>query len=304
MIPFTCYESQARILALRTLSQSHPEFWSARSGRARFISASEVPILCGFGGRDRTVQHLLNEKRYGVEPKHNDYVQSMIDEGKRREPLARQWFSSEYNCPVMETGLWVHPVDQRLSASPDALCWMAPYGQVPLEIKCPFDKRTKITNTRVHKDSLQLQTQIQCTQSQCGFLLYFYAPDDPDNLVFFVQSDWSLWLEIVAHAHWFIGLLQKEERPLNLSGQYDLNIKRYATEFIEYCFAAQQQSKALSHKRAGDHTATAQLELAESGDADAAAETTEGTSKRRRKIPEEKAEVTPTRRRPASDSDN
>lgn len=286
MIPFFCYENQARILELRLLSQQSDDFWAQRDARRLCVSASEVPIICGFGGRDRTPAHLWNQKKYNVNPPLSDYVQSMLDEGKRREPVARNWFSSEYNCPVMETGLWVHPVDQRIAASPDALAWMPELGgQVPLELKCPYDKRTKITSARVHKDSLQLQTQIQCTGAQCGFLVYFYAVDDPDNLVFFVQQDWSLWLEIVAHCHWFIdSIRQCENNPHLLEIDYNDHIKRYSDEFIAF---TQKQYTPVSYQRTGDQSSAAQLQLSISSTA--GKEATRRSAKRRGEVSEAQA---------------
>ena len=254
MIPHFCFLGD-EYKALRHLSQSDEAFWQLKADRRYFVSASEVPMVCNFGWR--TPRQLFKEKLGEASKPMDDYTSQLIKHGRDWEPVARAEFAKMMQCVVVETGMWVHPIDQRLSASPDGLV-VSVDGLLPLEIKCP-NNNTRIDDRRRHKDSLQLQTQIQCTGAPYGFLFYFYpeAPEQWDVSVYF--ENWEQWMDIVSHADWFMACLQGRQFPKSVSYEYNIVYYQYLqNEFFKFL----KQQAADGH-RAGiapdPRTATARV---------------------------------------------
>lgn len=241
MIPHTVYTDNS-YLRYRQLQQDTDEFWQRRGERSRFVSASEVPIICNQGWSPRKdLEELLQCKRTGVRPPVSDFVKAAQDHGKRFEQFARAWFEKEFAVRVQQTGLWVHPVDQRISASPDGLI-MSSAGHIPVEFKCPYRAASPIKPQRVHKDSLQLQTTIQCTGAAYGLLVYYWNDDLTE--VYFIENNPSHWLQIVAHVDWFLSLVNDSTAALIVD--YSLNRRRYAELVQQYFIAARQTDSGAS----------------------------------------------------------
>ncbi len=231
MIPHYCFLAD-EYKELRALSQSTDSFWEMKRSRARFVSASDVPTICGFGWQ--SIRQLAKEKMGISARKVSDYATMIMKRGQELEPLARLNFTERTGITLVQTGMWIHPIDQRLSASPDALC-VTIDGLCPLEIKCPVPT-TLVDDRRRHKDSLQLQTQIQCTAAPYGFLFYFF-PDEPERCeITLYLADWEQWLDIVAHSDWFINCVYNRVIPKAslTEKEYEQNRSRYMLQQDEY----------------------------------------------------------------------
>jgi hypothetical protein len=158
----------------------------------------------------------------------------LMEEGKRREPFARAYFSRAHGYRVFTTGMWVHPLDQRISASPDG-CVVTEHGLVPLEIKSPSNG-AHIDLVREHKDTLQLQTQIQCMGAPYGYLYYYYSENDERNRLIWVPSSREQWVEIVALVDDFLGYVNGRQPPAavyRLSERQSI-ITRYRHKYAEF----------------------------------------------------------------------
>lgn len=240
MIPRTVYTDNS-YLRYRSLTQDSTEFWQRRTERARFISASEVPTVCYQGwSPKKDLEELLQSKRTGVRTEVNDFVKAAQAHGKHFERYARRYFEETHELKVYETGLWVHPVEQRIAASPDGL-FMSSAGHIPVEFKCPYKATTPISAARVHKDSLQMQTAIQCCGAPYGVLMYYWHDhDQPDAIAecFLIENNPSHWLQIVAHVDWFLSLVNDPSAALIVD--YSLNRRRYAELVQQYFVAAEQ----------------------------------------------------------------
>ena len=240
MIPHFCFIGD-EYKALRTLVQGTDAYWQLKEDRRHFVSASEVPTICGFGWK---TAHALFKEKLGLKSKTMDaYTQELIKHGQDWEAPARQSFSLIMDYPVMQTGIWVHPIDQRLSASPDGLV-VTPDGLIPLEIKCP-NTNTIVDDRRRHKDSLQLQTQIQCVGAPYGFLFYFF-PDFPELCeIICYQENWEQWMDIVAHSDWFISCVWAQQ----------FTKANFSYNRVYYMFLQDEYFKFLRSQGADNHRA-------------------------------------------------
>ncbi len=246
MIPHTVYTDDTRT-RYRFLRQDTDEFWKQRTERQRFVSASEVPIVCGHGWQSTDLADLLEQKRTGIRKPLSDFVQEACRHGKYYEPYARAYFEHEFGVKVQETGLWVHPVDQRIAASPDGL-FMSAAGHVPVEFKCPYRAMPPMKPERVHKDSLQLQTAIQCCDAPYGVLMYYWhrieTGGEPVVECYLIENNHSHWLQIVAHVDWFLSLVADSTAPLQVN--YSQNRLRYAKLVQHYIDAARKADSGAS----------------------------------------------------------
>ena len=259
MIPHTVYTDDSRV-RYRFLRQDTDEFWKQRTERQRFVSASEVPTVCGHGWQSSDLADLLEQKRTGIRKPLSDFVQEACRHGKYWEPYARRWFELQFGVKVQETGLWVHPVDQRIAASPDGL-FLSAAGHVPVEFKCPYRAKPGIKPERVHKDSLQLQTAIQCCDAPYGVLVYYWHDQlvladgsvvqqpQPTTECYLIENNHSHWLQIVAHVDWFLSLVADSTAPLQVN--YSQNRLRYAKLFQHYIDAARKADSGTSLHSAG-----------------------------------------------------
>lgn len=264
MIPFVVYENDADRLSLRTLKQDSEEFWTRRAGRRLFVSASEVPTICGFGNeKEKSYRKLVLEKRTGIREEPSDFARMAMAHGKYYEPYAREEFLSKTALQGVETGMWVHPVDQRLSASPDALIWTN-VGHVPLEIKCPYQAK-EVTPERFHKDSLQLQTAIQCTGAPYGFLFYWFGHKDERNEYSVVFANPDVWHEIVALARHFIELVDSPVTFYLID--YATQLQRYENERAEAKYSCTNRKRCLDPPSAARKRNDCGPETARSGEA-------------------------------------
>lgn len=244
MIPHFCFLGD-EFKELRALLQSDDRFWELKANRKHFVSASDVPNICGFGWI--TPRQLWKQKCGLSSPKMDDYTSALMKHGRDWEPYARREFEKLMQCPVIETGMWVHPIDQRLSASPDGLM-LSCDGFLPLEIKCP-NNNTQITEKRRHKDSLQLQTQIQCVGAPYGFLFYFY-PDAPEKWeISCYLENWEQWMDIVAHADWMMACVKARQFPKRGGIDYPYNIVYY--QFLQDEYFQFLKWQAADNHRAG-----------------------------------------------------
>lgn len=234
IIPHLLYEDDEERTVLRYLDQKDPLFWEIRQQRSKYsVSASEVPALCGFGG-STTRGSLWRQKALDIKPSHTAYALELMRNGTEREPEARQYLIDAYEFCLYTTGMWVHPLDQRISASPDAVA-VTEQGLVPVEIKSP-DMSTIITLEREHKDTLQLQTQIQCMGAAYGYLYYYYSADDERNRLIWVPSSRTQWTEIVALVDDFLGYVSGHQPPPTKCTDSERThiIKRYQLKYAQF----------------------------------------------------------------------
>lgn len=234
IIPHLLYSNDAERINLRYLEQDHALFWEIRKQRSPYcVSASDIPGLCGFD-RSKTRMALWRQKAMGEQPRFSARALELMDEGKRREPEARAYFCRAHGYRAFTTGMWVHPMDQRISASPDALL-VTEHGLVPLEIKSPCDNAI-VDLEREHKDTLQLQAQIQCVGAPYGYLYYYYSEDDERNRLIWVPASDAQWLEIVALVDDFLGYVCGRQAPpaqCRLS-EREYIIKRYKLKYAQF----------------------------------------------------------------------
>lgn len=234
IIPHLLYPNDAERINLRYLEQDHALFWEIRRQRSPYcVSASDIPGLCGFD-TNKTRIALWRQKALGEQPRFSARALELMEEGKRREPEARTYFCRAHGYRAFTTGMWVHPLDQRISASPDALL-VTEHGLVPLEIKSP-DSTTLVNLQREHKDTLQLQTQIQCVGAPYGYLYYYYSEGDERNSLIWVPASDTQWMEIVALVDDFLGYVCGGQPPpvqCRLS-EREYIIKRYKLKYAQF----------------------------------------------------------------------
>lgn len=113
------------------------------------------------------------------------YISLWMEEGREKEPLARQEYEGATNTPVEQVGFVYHPTIKMAGASPDGLV-----GEDGLlEIKCPkiSTHLQYLLDGTVPEDYLpQMLWQMACCERQwCDFVSYH--PDLPEQYQLFIK---------------------------------------------------------------------------------------------------------------------
>ena len=221
------------------LITSPPQSDAYNTARQKYqFTASQIPNIFGYGytSRQKYYRELTGlEEPTSISP----FVQELVDEGQRTEPLAADIFGQVYdNFIVLNTGLWPHPYHPWLAASPDRVLvnHKDPTQIALLEIKTRTMGAPPYSPTDVQfvKFWLQMQIQLQCTQvSHCFYWGFSNCEGMPAELAI-IRRDDKVWKSVIEPGILaFKAIVDNridEDMPRRMSPQYK---KEY---FVQYQF--------------------------------------------------------------------
>lgn len=120
----------------------------------------------------------------------SEFVQECMAHGVKTEPIACESFwtlvPAGYTV-VASPGVFVHPKDCTIAASPDGLV-MGPDEKLvaTLEIKCPYTGSWWLKSafemfSKKPQYYLQVQAQLQCTGAEFGFFYVYWLPTESQD---------------------------------------------------------------------------------------------------------------------------
>ncbi len=239
----------AELLARKSTEQRTPAWYIQAS---KVLTASEIGTL--FGSPRARGQLVMSkavpptpeeiERRCSKQLTCPSEFMTPFDWGIRFEPVVKQIYELKQRCQIADLGRLVHPVDQRIAASPDGLITVVEENGSPrlgslIEIKCPIT-RGIIQNKVPEEYYNQMQLQLEVTGvPRCYYVeAKFRSPAGKKVPVAEgeAMAEGVLWLvehldpetgkETRRYVYGPVGGGQLQEPPCHLIGQNDVVIER------------------------------------------------------------------------------
>ncbi len=245
----------AELLARKSTEQRTPAWYIQAS---KVLTASEIGTL--FGSPRARGQLVMSkaipptaeeiERRCSKQLTCPSEFMTPFDWGIRFEPVVKQIYELKQRCQIADLGRLVHPVDQRIAASPDGLITVVEEDGSPrlgslIEIKCPIT-RGIIPNKVPEEYYNQMQLQLEVTGVPRCYYVEAKFRSRASKKVPVAEGEAMaagvLWLvehldpetgkETRRYVYGPVGAGQLEEPPCHLIGQHDAIIERVPWELV------------------------------------------------------------------------
>jgi hypothetical protein len=247
----------AELLARKSTEQRTPEWYIQAS---KVLTASEIGTL--FGSPRARGQLVLSkaipptpediERRCSKPLTCPSEFMSPFDWGIRFEPVVKQIYEQRNRVQIADLGRLVHPVDQRIAASPDGLISVTeadadPHLGALIEIKCPITR--ELINNKIPEEyynQMQLQLEVtgvpKCYYVEAKFrspaskkVPVVAGPAVVEGVLWLVEhQDPATLKETRRYVYGPVGTGQLEDPPCHLIGQNDVVIERVPWALLEW----------------------------------------------------------------------